>query len=87
MLEESSREDWGNSSWMAEVKVFLLTELKAFWRSRDTRTLLWSMSKVFRTPCTTFSAPPGMPTPNWTGAKTPGSSPFMWAMMAELTIL
>ena len=36
MLEESSREDWGNFSWMAEIKVFLLTELKAFWRSRET---------------------------------------------------
>ena len=44
---------------------------------RDTRTLLWSMSKVFWTLCTTFSALSRMPILNWAGAKRlQGSSPF-----------
>ena len=44
---------------------------------RDTRTLLWSMSKVFWTLCTTFSALSRMPILNWAGAKdSRGSSPF-----------
>ena len=44
---------------------------------RDMRTLLWPRSKVFRTPCTTFSALSRMPILNWAGAKRlQGSSPF-----------
>ena len=72
MLVMSSREDWGNFSWTAEVKVFLLTELKAFWRSRETRGLCSGQGVKCSGLCARrFSAPPRMPTPNWTGTKTP----------------
>ena len=36
---------------------------------RDTRTLLWSRSKVFWTLCTTFFCSVQDTMPNWTGAK------------------
>ena len=79
----------GNSSWMALIKAFLLTELKAFWRSRETRGLCSGQgAKCSELHARRFSALPRMPTPNWTGAKRlQGSSPFdVGVMMAELTI-
>ena len=68
-------------------KAGLLTELNAFTRSSETSTQSgWSLRR-FLTPCTTFSAPPGIPTPNWTGEKKPGSFSLRLHMTAELMSL
>ena len=54
-LEESSREDWGNFSWTAEIKSVSVDGVEGVLEvERDTRTLLWPRSKVFWTSCTTF---------------------------------
>ena len=49
---------------------------------------VWMVSlRRFLIPCTMFSAPPGMPTPNCTGENVPGSFSLRLHMAAELMSL
>ena len=77
----------GNLSCTCLKNAALLTELNALVRSRETSAQSgWSLRR-FLIPCTMFSAPPSMLTPNCTGENVPGSFSLRLHMMAELMSL